>query len=580
MPPGSATLPSSSLPELVKEPFGPWPEHEVLTPKVPDTTRQKPVRLENVILEWAGRVTGLDESEKFTPGERKDIHPDIPQRFRGTLEIQRTTWLTPEAITNIETELQARDVNARRSVVVPNPSPSTLTLKALYSSNPSFPEGSVRIKVRIQGIKERNVVFLESKYVPNGLMMTSKWESDGQSGHRRYEVASMHIQTYELSRAYLFRYRLYQVIATLLKRDANSDVTTANRVALEQRTPEWFIMLYVTHLAYHGSQRHYRPVFSSSDSDIGDDINGRLRPSREHALRHVSRAEIRSKIAEHAEWLVQDHQQRRMGKYFDVDVWEHWLPKVERMRKKAAASGRRFGVFDGRQDAMDRDDRRLSPSPKRKTRRKPTKRRDAPVSASSLRFAEMPVDEDEDSEMVEADPAKQRSYDSDFSPVSSDAEPPSSDSDDLPSRPTSPTDRPDVRALLPPEFFREPQLTPGTLRWVCAMDNCHYLIDMYNLTDENLDTDKISPSERQWLRDKSWNIRDDWFWKAFRDMVDKHIRIHLDEMGICIESVPGVPRSCRARWKDNRHGCSHLLRKVRKDDRRGGVAEDVKMEDI
>ena len=51
-------MPSSSPADLVKEPFGPYLEHEVLTSAVPNTTINNPVRLKNVMLAWAGRVTG------------------------------------------------------------------------------------------------------------------------------------------------------------------------------------------------------------------------------------------------------------------------------------------------------------------------------------------------------------------------------------------------------------------------------------------------------------------------------------------------------------------------------------------
>ena len=98
----------------------------------------------------------LDECEQYMPGLRKDIHPDVPQYFWGTLQIQKLSWLTPDAMADIETELRDRDVTARRSVKTPHPSPSTLTLQGLYSDN-------IKIHVRVQGIKERNVVYLGCK---------------------------------------------------------------------------------------------------------------------------------------------------------------------------------------------------------------------------------------------------------------------------------------------------------------------------------------------------------------------------------------------------------------------------------
>ncbi len=202
--------------------------------------------------------------------------------------------------------------------------------------------------------------------------------------YRRYEIKSMHIFTYDLSRTvrptatatrlpitlikppilqYLSCYRLYHILSTILKLDADSNTTAANRTPLEQRTPDWYIDLYIKHLAYRGSQRQHRYPCSSSDEDIQRGTDGTMIAGCEHTLRHVSRAEVRSKIAEHAEWLIQITQEKRFDKLFDVDVWKGWLHKVRRWRREAASAGRHFGTYQGStglpvpiEDVMEVDD--------------------------------------------------------------------------------------------------------------------------------------------------------------------------------------------------------------------------------
>lgn len=194
----------------------------------------------------------------------------------------------------------------------------------------------------------------------------------------------MHIFTYDLSRTvrptatatrlpitlikpsilqYLSCYRLYHILSTILKLDADSNTTAANRTPLEQRTPDWYIDLYIKHLAYRGSQRQHRYPCSSSDEDIQRGTDGTMIAGCEHTLRHVSRAEVRSKIAEHAEWLIQITQEKRFDKLFDVDVWKGWLHKVRRWRQEAASAGRHFGTYQGStglpvpiEDVMEVDD--------------------------------------------------------------------------------------------------------------------------------------------------------------------------------------------------------------------------------
>ena len=133
----------------------------------------------------------------------------------------------------------------------------------------------------------------------------------------------------------------------LLALDANINTHTTNNTPLPHRTPEWFADLYIEHMAYAGEARQHRLHYvSDSDSDVQPCGNGKLRPGREHVLRHVSRAEVLSRIAEHGRWVVQEvrKQQKRL---IDVDVWEAWLRDARRIRWEAAQEGRRWGVWEG-----------------------------------------------------------------------------------------------------------------------------------------------------------------------------------------------------------------------------------------
>ena len=168
-------------------------------------------------------------------------------------------------------------------------------------------------------------------------------------------------------------------------------ISTKEETPIEERTPEWFVDRYLSYMAYHSAGRQRRAITSDSDSDIDPDTGGRLIAGREHILRHVSRAEIASLYAEHAEWLV--HQTYQMvtvssaRRSFDPDLWrEQWLPEVRRDRQQAKANGRRWGVWVGEEEpveyAMAIDDIPWPASASKKKKRKTTKK--SRVSASLL----------------------------------------------------------------------------------------------------------------------------------------------------------------------------------------------------
>ena len=73
------------------------------------------------------------------------------------------------------------------------------------------------------------------------------------------------------------------------------------------------------------------------------------------------------------------------------------------------------------------------------------------------------------------------------------------------------------------------------------------MIDLLNLTNEDLDHPEISEQDKQRLRteDVGWDGSNVQARDAFAYMVDKHHRWHLEELGIAVDEVKGqVSCSC------------------------------------
>ncbi|KAI0639421.1 hypothetical protein C8Q77DRAFT_1081053 [Trametes polyzona] len=568
----------SRLIKLLEVPFGPYLEEEALTDACKSTTCNNVVALRQFVLECGGVTTGLDECETCQPGYDKHRFSSTPTRFSGILEIQQLSWLTEEAAEHIQGQLRARDVRAR-STDGSRASSSNLSLRELYAPSPGFQGAKFRVKVTIIGVKHLPAVYLLSVHVPYGLMIVS------QAQKRRYAVETMHINTYRLSRLYLRRYRIMQVLKNLLKLDAACNHHDDNKTPIEDRTPDWFIGLYMKHMAQPGIARRYRPVFDQeSDSDVGPD--GRMLGNREHIVRHVSRAEVYSMFAEHAEWIVAQVAAMSTRRWLDLDSWQLWLVDIRSTRREADKEGVRWGISPGvdmhldhnaggENDPTSRLQQRLGRKGKKKTKRgaqRPTSR--TSTTNSSMQSADPPS----------AGPSRMRTpspylddtvlrtYDPDFSPVSTPPGSPSSaSSDGPPSRPVSPAD-PDLIALIPTEFLHPPQPS-ATFKWACG--HCGYTIDLLRLTDENLDLagDLISGDGRRRLKANAWSIRDAWACRAFAYMVDGHREKHFDELGLRLEMKNGVPKIV-SKHPDVARAHSGRLRKVKVDNRRPAIKKE------
>ncbi|KAI0365265.1 hypothetical protein BV20DRAFT_1046830 [Pilatotrama ljubarskyi] len=550
-----------TLRELLEEPFGPYPEEKVLTSACKGTTRKNPTSLRRLLLESAGITTGLNETEACQPGHDVVRFSEIPVRFRAVLEIQSLSWLTEDALERIERELQARDVRARGGYA--RASASNISLRKLYEATPGFQGGQLKVKVEIESIKHLPAVYPTSEHVSDGLLIISK------------------------TTQYLARYRILQVLKDLLALDAGSNHFGFNRTPLSQRTPEWFVDLYMKHMAQHGAARCVRPVHDSdSDSDVVPGRGGRMRPEREHTLRHVSRAEVFSHIATHAEWIVEQVAKTRLNKWIDVDLWKAWLVDVRRMRRQAARAGIRWGVWDGVEVSLDEEDAEALPLPPKPRRGKKTNQkrgltrpasrasRASGTTTSTRRSTASPgVTTSTYYTPAYVDDTRLRTYDPDFSPASTPPGSPSSSSSGLPSRSPSPVD-PDLSALIPSDFLVPPQVT-ATFRWACTMPNCAYQIDLLHLTDENLaSSEHITEDEKRRLRSKMWNVREPWVREAFGYMVDAHWERHLrEDFGIRFE-VQGKTFKLSSIHPPETLRRTGRLRNIKKDNRRPIVKQE------
>ncbi|KAI0932185.1 hypothetical protein AcW1_000626 [Taiwanofungus camphoratus] len=471
-------------------------------------------------------------------------------RFRGVLDIKSLTWLTPEYQKKIEHELRRRDIATRIRNGGKSRS-SGLTLSGIYGEGPVHKRRNLTVKVVIQGVKNMTAVYLicklcrscysytsmriscgpcAAKLVPNGLQLLSK------DRDRLYEVVSMDMATYVPSRVYLARYRMLSIMQDLVGIDARTTSSNGESCTpVDMRTPEWFADLYRTHMAQSASARRRRILHASSDSEIEPDTRGRLKAGHEHILPHVPHAHILSLLATHAEWILAEQRKRQSPRrLIDVDIWERWITKVRKARKEAARNGIQWGIRDEAQlasiDSDADDDEAPVKAPTRKKGK--TKRKKQPRSRmSSSRSTTLvgPSRSDDDMSLHRPDPTTLRTYDPDFSPVSTPPASPSSSSASLPSRPSTPPD-PAIKALIPSAIMHKPLLTSTDFSWVCPVPHCHYEIDLMNPSEPNCRG--LLQEDVKKLRSGNWGLRKKWLRRCFQAMVSTHYEDHLSELGI------------------------------------------------
>lgn len=394
------------------------------------------------------------------------------------------------------------------------------------------------------------------------------------NNYRSYEVKSLDIDTQIRSENFFLRYRLLSLIEAIIASDP--------KTGPEDRTIDYFINQYISKFAagYSRIREHQRLIYDSDDSDVDSDGNTK----KKRHLRTVHRADVRGIFASQAEWILKDQvflrlllfrsnalendmlsnfKLERKGRYLlNISKWTQFCKEVKINRRDARENGRRWGLPRGHEIGADDSDseidfklagsfsegaltrlkrilKRVNEKPSKSRSKSKSKGRGKQVRRPSYhrclshftglpQRAAVPVVSSESEDMQDPDEEPyvlpQHVYDSDFSVPSTPSASSSSDDD-------SEVENPEIYKLLPQPFWHPPKPPGLDFRWCCPAAGCMYVIDMLNLTDENVRG--LHVDEAAFLRAKMWErLHSDRVSKNFLRMVSNHYDQHMLEVGV------------------------------------------------
>ncbi|KAJ7709466.1 hypothetical protein B0H17DRAFT_1028079 [Mycena rosella] len=493
-------MPPLPIKDLLKEPFGPYPDCDILDPAFkPQGT--KLLQLERLRLQRDGQYIGLDSIERYLePPTASQANPS-PVYLFGVLVIQELAWLSSAGRIILTKELNKRDVKLSNPRSSQNSRKSTqlreLRLEPLYGQTPGFGEG-FKIKVWLRCQKENAAMFMTAKDYPASLIINSRDQ------HRSYEILSIDRTIYDISRNFLERYRLVALIAEIM--DAYK--LDSNRPEVDD-PPDLEVETFITAYLLQHKQKglSYTTIFSSEDDAPAKPL-----------LRHISRAEMRSIFAAHSAWLLAFYLRAPRKKCpIDIRSWCTFIHKV-RVAKEASKSGNWGETYE--------DDEIWDPD---------TDESYASIAKTLAKFGGLATGWERrlinaitkasvtksDSGSPEPRPHIARrskralNYDPDFSPEST---PGCSDSEYDSDSVSPPFAAP--RILL--HMSQPPVLRPGRFIWDCPIPKCGRSIDLLKLTPQDLEAVKdvifhVYVREKQYL-----NLRDVNVQRALCQMVSHH----------------------------------------------------------
>jgi hypothetical protein len=178
---------------------------------------------------------------------------------------------------------------------------------------------------------------------------------------RIYQIISMDIETYKLSRTFLFRHHTLRTMRDILNSAAAASVLAS------QCTPQWFIDQYISHYAYPSHSKWQRINFLEGveSSDEGSNMSSKQisHPpnAQTHVPRHLRRVhknEVWSIFASHSEWilsLVENHKDLK-GKV-NGQSWKIFFTAVPQLRERALFNqdtDGKWGIKDEKGEQMDK----------------------------------------------------------------------------------------------------------------------------------------------------------------------------------------------------------------------------------
>jgi hypothetical protein len=170
----------------------------------------------------------------------------------------------------------------------------------------------------------------------------------------------MDIETYKLSRTFLFRHHTLRTMRDILDKAATVGVLA------NQCTPQWFIDQYLSHYAYPSHSKWQRINFLEGvdSSDEGSSIPAKQTcPSdaQTHIPRHlrqVHKNEIWSIFASHSEWilsLVENH--KDLKSKVNSQSWKIFFLTASQLRQRALSNqdtDGKWGIKDEKGEQMDK----------------------------------------------------------------------------------------------------------------------------------------------------------------------------------------------------------------------------------
>lgn len=510
--------------ELLRDPFGPYRDEEVLSAECQSKQGQTLV-LNSFQLAYNDEIIGLDESEQPLGTGEVDARQ---YRFRGILSIRFPFWLSQVGVKRVEAELNSRALTrSMREGQRPLPA---ITLEELFRLKNKYlgrtlvsgDNEELELRLKIQGFKNFPALYMMSKQVPHGLFWNSK------DCGRSYEVATMDISTFQRSENFFWRYRL---LALMTK------IVGEARTPVEKRTPEWFVSQYIERFAHPASDEHERLIYDSDDSDIDE---GKTRLPR--YPRRVHRRDVLGLFAAQSEWFITDNEVKR-NRIFPFKSWNQFRKEVRKARWKAARNNVIWGWpigrehdpdlesdpdnDEGEEEEDDEDTRNVvmqNPiigKPNEVVRRKIDKAKNKSTLPSARRAESISSSSSSD----DLDPARAHAYMSDFSGESSVAASDSSD-ESVDAR------LPEFGELIPHQLSQVPELPGPDNRWWCPVPDCGHMIDLQHLTGDDI---KALPGPTVfYLMQKKWqSIREDERAKqCFFETVSQHYGDHFADLGL------------------------------------------------
>ncbi|TFK41162.1 hypothetical protein BDQ12DRAFT_679005 [Crucibulum laeve] len=155
----------------------------------------------------------------------------------------------------------------------------------------------------------------------------------------------MGAETFNRSRNFDLRWRLWMLIEEIVKVDPNN-------TPLTERTIDWLVEAYLARFLHRDL---FRRIIAGEDNTI-DEAGGCQQ--RRH-LRQISRAEVRGYFAEQAEWLLAQQlvPKHKAHQLLNLEKWLEFCQEVKKSRRLAHQEGVRWGVTGNLadQEVYDRD---------------------------------------------------------------------------------------------------------------------------------------------------------------------------------------------------------------------------------